>query len=54
MSIKPMQLAALSFQKESHFIVKLATDILQPTLGSWMVITPQLMGRAVMPQESFW
>ena len=47
MSIKPMQLTALSFQKEGHCIVKLATNILRSTPCSWRVIAPQLMGRAV-------
>ncbi len=44
---KPMQLAALSFQKEGHCIVKLARIIKRSTLHSWRVVTPQLMGRAV-------
>ncbi len=47
MSIKPMQLPALRFQKEGHRIVELAIFIKRSRVSSWQVITPQLMGRAV-------
>jgi hypothetical protein len=44
-----MQLSALSFQKEGHFIVKLVTFVLRKASRGWRVVTPQLIGRAVRP-----
>ncbi len=52
-SNKPMQQTALSFQKEDHCILKLASDINRSALLSWLVITPQLMGRAVREHRAF-
>ncbi len=49
MSIKPMQLTALSFSKEGHRIVSLASFVKRSKPSSWQLITPQLMGRAVSP-----
>ena len=50
---KPMQLPALAFPKEGHWIVKLASFINGSATLSWQVITPQLMGRAVRQRLTF-
>jgi hypothetical protein len=49
-----MQLPALAFQKEGHWIVKLASFINGSATLNWQVITPQLMGRAVIRLGFSW